>query len=76
MPDLERLSYYSYLGNSQLIESRWDKRFGDRVNELVVIGQDIAPEVLQNELKACLCNENEIRQMEQNVAFHDPFPIL
>lgn len=76
MPHHERLNYYSYLENSQLIESRWDRRFGDRVNELVVIGQDIDPKVLNKELESCLCNENEIRQMEQNVAFFDPFPVL
>jgi len=37
----DRISYGAFIENIDLIESRWDKDFGDRENELVFIGQDL-----------------------------------
>ncbi|WP_373514590.1 GTP-binding protein [Persicitalea sp.] len=75
MPLRERMRYGSFIENQPLIESRWDKRFGDRMNELVIIGQDLNEAVIQAEMQACLCSEEEIRRMEQKGHFDDPFPI-
>jgi len=58
-----------------MIETRWDKRFGDRQNELVIIGQDLNQEIIEKELQACLCTDAEIKAMETNQAFNDPFPL-
>ncbi len=45
------------------------------MNELVIIGQDLDEELIQIELQACLCSEEEIRRMEQKKGrFADPFP--
>jgi len=75
MPFRERMQSGSFVQNQRLIESRWDKRFGDRLNELVIIGQDLDEELIQIELQACLCSEEEIRRMEQEKGrFADPFP--
>ena len=74
MPLHERLKYYSYVDNMKSIERRWDKRFGDRMNELVIIGQDLNQEVLISELRNCLCDEKEILHMEKDGPFKDPFP--
>ncbi|TDB63710.1 GTP-binding protein [Arundinibacter roseus] len=74
MPFSERIQYASFLENRTIIESRWDKRFGDRVNELVIIGQDLDKSLILEELHACLCTEAEIRHMEQGGTFTDPFP--
>lgn len=76
MPFNQRIRYAAYVENQKLIESRWDKRFGDRQNELVIIGQDLHPEVIEAELNACLCTEDEIKKMESNGRFFDPFPIV
>lgn len=74
MPFNERTRYGSFVENQKEIESRWDKRFGDRQNELVIIGQDLNEGVIRFELEECLCTEEEIKQMEQKGKFKDPFP--
>jgi G3E family GTPase len=75
MPFKERISYAAFVENQQAIESKWDKRFGDRENELVIIGQDLDKEAIMRELQNCLCTESEIRDMESGLRFKDPFPI-
>lgn len=74
MPFKERSQYASFLNNQAQIESRWDKRFGDRQNELVIIGQDLNEEMICQELEKCLCTEEEITKMESGGQFKDPFP--
>ncbi|OJV19115.1 MAG: GTP-binding protein [Dyadobacter sp. 50-39] len=75
MPLSQRLRYQAYLDNRAQIESRWG-RFGDRQNELVIIGQDLNRELIVSELQACLCTDAELVQMEKGLAFNDPFPVL
>jgi G3E family GTPase len=75
MPFKERISYAAFVDNQQAIESKWDKRFGDRENEIVIIGQEMDKEQIIDELNACLCTEPEIRDMEAGLKFKDPFPI-
>ena len=70
----ERIRYAAFIDNQPDIESRWDKRFGDRYNELVVIGQEIDKKTIMNELQHCLCTEQEIMAMESKQRFKDPFP--
>lgn len=71
----ERTRYASFLDHQKEIESKWDKRFGDRHNELVIIGQEMDKGTIYNELEACLCNAVEVEQMEKEVRFKDPFPV-
>ncbi len=75
MPFKERMNYAAFIENQKLIESRWDKRFGDRINELVFIGQDLEKDYIISELENCLCTESEIVAMENKKKFKDPFPI-
>ncbi len=74
MPFDQRIRYYAFVDNQKSIESRWDKRFGDRQNELVIIGQDLDQQLILKELQACLCTETEILNMEKGAFFLDPFP--
>ncbi len=74
MPFEQRITYPAYQDNIQEIESRWDKRFGDRQNELVIIGQDMSEDTICLELEKCLCTESEIKHMENGGRFKDPFP--
>jgi len=71
----ERISYAAFVENQQAIESKWDKQFGDRENELVIIGQDLDKDAITGELQNCLCTKSEIRDMEAGLRFKDPFPI-
>lgn len=75
MPYSERIRYAAFAEHQQLIEQKWDKRFGDRENELVIIGQDMEQEQIIHELQACLCTEAEIKDMEVGLPFKDPFPL-
>lgn len=74
MPYSERIQYPAFVENQELIEKKWDKRYGDRENELVIIGQDLDKAVIIQELESCLCNANEIELMEKGGSFKDPFP--
>lgn len=74
MPFDQRIRYYAFVENQKNIEGRWDKRFGDRQNELVIIGQDLNRELILKELYGCLCTETEILSMEKGEYFKDPFP--
>ena len=75
MPYSDRIRYAAFVDNQALIEKKWDKRFGDRENELVIIGQDLDKETIIRELTECLCSDSEIRDMEVGLAFKDPFPL-
>ncbi len=71
----KRSQYGSFLENQKSIESRWHKRFGDRQNELVIIGQDLDQVLITTELQDCLCTEMELKHMEAKLPFKDPFPV-
>ncbi|HWV30448.1 MAG TPA: GTP-binding protein [Dyadobacter sp.] len=75
MPAEQRKRYQAYMDNRNAIEARWGE-FGDRINELVLIGQDLDQRQIVSELDACLCTEREIRLMENGMRFADPFPGL
>lgn len=74
MPFSERILYPSYVENKDHIESRWSKQWGDRMNELVFIGQDIDKEKMIANLEKCLLQSDEYHLFEQNFSFEDPFP--
>jgi G3E family GTPase len=73
MPLQERLTYTDYLENRKDIESRWDMGFGDRLNELVLIGQDMDKDRLHHALTSCLLNHKELICYWQGEKFGNPF---
>jgi G3E family GTPase len=74
MPFQERIRYASYLDNQKWIESRWDKRYGDRLNELVLIGQYPQKEKITIELKECLMTDKELELVNKGTKIKDPWP--
>jgi G3E family GTPase len=74
MPYNERIKYQSFDENREYIESKWDKQWGDRTNELVFIGQDIDKEKMIADLEKCLLQDSELIQFESKREFTDPFP--
>lgn len=58
----------------ELITSRWDARFADRYNELVIIGQELDTHDIIIDLDSCLCTESEIKNFRDGYLFKDPFP--
>jgi len=74
MPMKERLNYPSFVANQTYIESKWSKQWGDRLNELVFIGQHMNKENILTNLEKCLLNDDEIISFQNKNVFKDPFP--
>lgn len=71
-----RIQYASFLDHQKEIEAHWDPTFGDRKIELVLIGQYLDREQVQQDLEACLLTEMEIRLWENGLLeLDDPWPI-
>ena len=71
----ERRRNPAYVENQELILGKWDAQFGDRMNELVLIGQDLDEESISRELTECLVTEEESRYFSMTTHFKDEWPI-
>lgn len=60
MPFEERITYSDFVENKDYIEGKWTKDFGDRINELVFIAQDLDKDALKKELETCLITDDEV----------------
>ncbi|AZA83698.1 GTP-binding protein [Chryseobacterium lactis] len=74
MPMNHRVQYASFIQNQEFIESRWDKDWGDRINELVFIGQDLNKDQMLEDLEKCLISDHEREFFSRKQFFQDPFP--
>lgn len=73
MPQRERESYLDYQENKKVIHQDWHEDFGDRVNELVFIGQDLEAHQLKSDLEKCLLTPTELKDYKANISFSNPF---
>jgi G3E family GTPase len=64
-----------YLDNQYEIQSKWDKEWGDRMNELVFIGQYMDKEKIIGDLNKCLMMDFEIAGMKAGNKLLDEWPI-
>ncbi|MFN3405009.1 MAG: GTP-binding protein [Cytophagaceae bacterium] len=64
-----------YNVDEDYINSRMDPEWGDRLNELVIIGQDLAKKDIYKELEECLCTDDEVALMRAGIPFIDPWII-
>lgn len=76
IPKENRILYPSYLDNQALIESKWDNRFGDRGNEIVIIGHNLNQEKIQIELDSCLATEEELKSTTWEKGYEDQWSVL
>ncbi|MFW5759552.1 MAG: GTP-binding protein [Cyclobacteriaceae bacterium] len=67
IPYKERAANPYYMENQEAIMAKWDKQWGDRLNEIVIIGQDMDKEELWQELTDCLCTAEEYKMMEMGL---------
>ncbi|TFD96333.1 GTP-binding protein [Dysgonomonas capnocytophagoides] len=58
-PTTERNQHPSFQANEEYIMGRWDKTWGDRMNEIVFIGQDMDEKKIRQEMEYCLCTDIE-----------------
>ena len=75
LPFSERIKRASFLDNQKMIEEKWDKEFGDRLNELVIIGQDMNEKEIREDLEACLCTPEEVKWMHEKKYTEDAWPL-
>ncbi|MGE6352438.1 GTP-binding protein [Flavobacterium sp. NPDC079362] len=76
MPLSERMTFNNFVEFQDIIEERWTSKFGDRLNEIVFIGQKINETEIIKELNNCLCTEDEIVDYHDGFfSTKDPFPI-
>ncbi|MES2506216.1 MAG: GTP-binding protein [Verrucomicrobiota bacterium] len=62
------------IAHLQLQLKKTDPRFGDRLNEITVIGTDRDRNALMGGLQQCLCTETEVRHWQCGGTFEDPWP--
>ncbi len=74
MPLSERIRYQSFVDNREYIENKWYRQWGDRMNEIVFIGQNIDKEMMIADLEKCLLQDSDQEIFESNKGFNDPFP--
>lgn len=75
MPYSKRITYLSYVENQTLIERKWDRVFGDRMNELVIIGQNLELQKIKSELENCLLSTDELLDYIGGAKFTDIWPM-
>ncbi len=71
----ERAMSEAYLANQDEIQKKWDKQWGDRMNELVFIGQDMDKAKITNDLDNCLLTSSEMSTMDSGKYLEDNWPI-
>lgn len=69
LPEEEQRHYRAELPE---VDGRWHPEFGDRMNELVLIGIDMNREEMESTLDACLVTDEELKWDASQ--FEDPFP--
>ncbi len=75
IPKQERLLNPGYMENRKAIQEKWDEDWGDRMNELVIIGYDLDEEMVTQELRECLVNSLEGRAVVAGHNFEDNWPV-
>lgn len=75
MPYGQRIQYQAFVDHQEHIESGWDKRFGDRKNEIVFIGQDMDEVSIKSELDACLATVEELANQKWKKGYEDEWPV-
>ncbi len=70
----ERAMNPVYMENQDQIMKNWDKKWGDRINEIVLIGQDLDQDAITRQLNACLVEEHEEQEIKAGT-FTDQWPL-
>jgi G3E family GTPase len=65
LPIKERNQHPAFQANEEIIMNNWDKRFGDRHIELVLIGQDMPEDKIRKALDNCLCSDEELKDLKK-----------
>ena len=75
MPYDNRMQYLPFVENQEQIEASWDKTFGDRINEIVFIGQDMDEAHIRSGLDSCLATDQELADQTWKAGYDDQWPV-
>jgi len=75
VPKSRRFRNPAFVENQKALQKKWHATWGDRMNEIVIIGQKLDKERIWNELSMCLCNEEEINYYLTGGKFMDNWPL-
>lgn len=71
----KRIMQSSFIENKEQIEKDWDRKFGDRKNEIVFIGQSMDEKLIKSLLDNCLSKEIELDSRNWRDSYKDEWPI-
>ncbi|HBG41760.1 MAG TPA: GTP-binding protein [Porphyromonadaceae bacterium] len=57
----------TFQSNEEYIMGRWDNQWGDRINEIVFIGQEMNEQQIRADLAHCLCTDIEFNAFERGL---------
>lgn len=63
----ERNQHPAFQANEEYVLNRWDKIWGDRINEIVFIGQNMDEHKIRLEMESCLCTDVEYNAYQSNL---------
>lgn len=75
MPLQQRVQYAAFAENQTHIEAKWDKTFGDRLNEIVFIGMEMDEEYIRTQLNTALSTDKELATQQWKNGYYDEWPV-
>jgi hypothetical protein len=70
------MTFSNFVEFQEVIEERWTRAYGDRLNELVFIGIGLDETQIRRALDICLCTPDELMDLQDGFfSSKDPFPI-
>jgi G3E family GTPase len=75
IPEKERRKRPAFVQDHKEIMKKWNSHWGDRLNELVIIGTNMDKELVRLALQGCLLNDDEILDFKREGKFNDPWPL-
>ncbi|HEY9044406.1 MAG TPA: GTP-binding protein [Ohtaekwangia sp.] len=75
VPVEKRLKHPAFIQDQTSIQKKWDITWGDRLNELVIIGTQLDKKIVTRDLTRCLVTDEEAKQFQAGISFRDPWPV-
>jgi len=75
VPERERRRRPDFMADRETIMKKWHPQWGDRLNELVIIGTQLDQVLVKAAVESCLLDEIERMKYEAGEVFADPWPL-